>query len=137
MVEFTIISVDSLGAKNLGTPISDGISPLRTYHQEQGRRHKRLTDWTRQMLHQVRRWLPTKAIIVVADSSFAALDLLGTLVKMPTPIHIVTRLRLDAQLYRPAPPRVPGTMGRPRKVGQRLPGLKRWSIILIPLDKPL
>ena len=76
------------------------------------------------MLVQVRRWLPTKVIIVVADSSFAALDWLGAWVKIPTPIHIVTRLRLDAQLSRPAPPHAPGTMGRPRKVGQRLPGLK-------------
>lgn len=107
-----------------GLPFLTVLAPSERYHQEQGRRHKRLTEWARQMLRQVRRWLPTKAIMVVADSNFAVLDLLGVLVKMPTPIHIVTRLRLDAQLYRPTPPRAPGTMGRPRKVGQRLPGLK-------------
>jgi len=40
---------------------------------------------------------------VVADSSFAALELLWALCQMSRPVHIITRLRLDAQLYRPAP----------------------------------
>src|SRR6185369_12327830 len=35
----------------------------------------------------------------------------------------VTRLRLDAALYEPAPPRQPGTKGRSRKKGDRLPSL--------------
>jgi len=39
-----------------------------------------------------------------ADSSFAALELLWALM-MSRPVHIITRLRLDAQLYRPAPRR--------------------------------
>jgi hypothetical protein len=33
----------------------------------------------------------------------------------------VTRLRLDARLFAPAPPRRPGTHGRPRLKGERLP----------------
>ena len=35
----------------------------------------------------------------------------------------ITRLRLDAALYNPAPPRLPGTNGRPRTKGARLPNL--------------
>ncbi len=35
----------------------------------------------------------------------------------------MTRLRLDAALYKPAPERQPKQMGRPRKVGKRLPTL--------------
>jgi len=42
-------------------------------------------------------------MVVVADSSFAALELLWALCQMSRPVHIITRLRLDAQLYRPAP----------------------------------
>lgn len=76
------------------------------------------------MVRQVRRWLPTRAIVVVTDSSFAALELLWALSQMSRPVHIITRLRLDAQLYQPAPPRRPKQMGRPRKVGKRLPSLK-------------
>jgi hypothetical protein len=36
---------------------------------------------------------------------------------------VITQLRLDAALYEPAPPRVPGAVGRPRKKGRRLPSL--------------
>src|SRR5688572_8793777 len=39
------------------------------------------------------------------------------------PITFITRLRLDAALYEPAPPRCPGQIGRPRLRGERLPNL--------------
>lgn len=42
---------------------------------------------------------------------------------MPHPVHIVTRLRLDAALYEPAAARQKGQMGRPRHKGKRLPTL--------------
>ena len=35
----------------------------------------------------------------------------------------ITRLRLDAALYGPAPPRRPGQIERPRLKGERLPNL--------------
>ena len=35
----------------------------------------------------------------------------------------ITRLRLDAVLYEPAPPRRRGQIGRPRLKGERLPNL--------------
>ncbi|MGD1929922.1 MAG: transposase [Leptolyngbyaceae cyanobacterium] len=119
-------------------PFLTALAPSERYHQAQGKRHKRLTDWARQMLHQVRRWLPNRAI-VVADSSFAALELLWALVQMSTPVYVVTRLRLDAQLYEPTPPRQPRQMGRPRKVGQRLSALKTrvdnpdtaWQVVVV------
>ena len=40
------------------------------YAQTQGRRHKKLTDWSRQALLQTARWLPDRRIVAVADSSF-------------------------------------------------------------------
>jgi hypothetical protein len=40
---------------------------------------------------------------------------------------MVTRLRLDAQLFAPAPPRRPHQKGRPRLVGQRLATLEQRS----------
>ena len=40
----------------------------------------------------------------------------------------ITRLRLDAALYEPAPPRKPRQNGRPRKKGTRLPTLEKvWT----------
>ena len=71
------------------------------------------------MLTQVRRWMPHRAIVLVADSSFAALEFLDALRQLPTSIAVITRLRLDAALYEPAPERQVKQMGRPRKVGKR------------------
>lgn len=105
-------------------PFLTVLAPSERYHQARNQWHKRLTDWARQMLSQVRRWLPERAIVVVADSSFAAFELLWALSQMSVPVHLITRLRLDAGLYQPAPPQQPKQMGRPRKVGKRLPALK-------------
>jgi hypothetical protein len=104
-------------------PFLSVLAPSERYHQQRQQRHKKLMDWARQMLTQVRRWLPERAIVLVADSSFAALELLEALRQLPNPVHVVTRLRLDAALYTPAPPRQAKQVGRPRKVGQRLPTL--------------
>jgi hypothetical protein len=75
------------------------------------------------MIRQVRRWLPDRALVVVADSTYAVLELLADAARLPAPVTVVTRLRLDAALYDPAPPREPGTKGRPRVKGERQPTL--------------
>lgn len=105
-------------------PFLTVLAPSQRHDQSRGRRHKTLTEWTRQMLTQVRRWLPSRAIVLVGDSSFAALELLEALRQLPKPVQVVTRLRLDAALYHPAPERQAKQIGRPRKVGKRLPTLK-------------
>lgn len=74
-------------------PFLTVLAPSERYNQERGHRHKCLTDWARQMLLQVRRWLPHRQIVVVADSSFAALQFLFGLSQMKSRVHIVTRLR--------------------------------------------
>jgi hypothetical protein len=62
---------------------------------------------------------------VVADSSFAVLTLLAALRHLVQPITMMTRLRLDAALYDPAPERTLGQTGRPRLKGKRLPTLQQ------------
>jgi len=99
-------------------PFLTVLAASERYHQERGERHKRLTDWARQLLRQVRQWCPQRSIMLVADSSFAALELLWALTQMRVPVHVVTRLRLDAALYQPPPPRQAKQMGRPRKVSR-------------------
>jgi hypothetical protein len=104
-------------------PLLTVLAPSERYQQERGRRHKTLSDWGRQMLLQLRRWLPDRSLVAVADSTYAALDLLDACVRRTHPVAVITRLRLDAALYDPAPERKPGTVGRPRKKGARQPTL--------------
>ncbi len=105
-------------------PVITALARSERYHQRIGKPHKKITDWARRMILQLRRWLPNRHIVVVADSSYAALDLLHFCQSMTHPVTFITRLRLDAALYKPAPPRRPGQMGRPRLKGHRLPTLR-------------
>jgi hypothetical protein len=104
-------------------PFLTVLAPSERYHQEHAQAHKTVTDWARQMMMQLRRWLPSRAIVVVADSSYAVLKLLACSAQLPVPVTMITRLRLDAALYDPAPPREPGQRGAPRKKGARQPSL--------------
>jgi hypothetical protein len=104
-------------------PFLTVLAPSERYHQEREMAHKTLTDHARQMLAQVRRWLPDRPIVVVADSSYAVLELLSAAAGLAHPVTMVTRLRLDAALYHPAPPREKGKRGAPRKKGERQPTL--------------
>ncbi len=104
-------------------PFLTALAPSERYDAERRRRHKALTDWAWQLLLVVRRWWPDRTIVAVADSGYAAIRLLARWSALPQLITVVTRLRLDAALYEPAPPRVPGQIGRPRQKGKRLPTL--------------
>jgi hypothetical protein len=110
-------------ARTWALPVLTALAPSERYDAERGRRHKTLTDWARQLLLVVRRWWPERAVVAVADSGYAALEFLAACRAWRTPVAVVTRLRLDAALYEPAPPRRPGQQGRPRKKGRRLPTL--------------
>jgi hypothetical protein len=63
------------------------------------------------------------AILVTGKRTMTSV--LAAVGKGSLPIHMITRLRLDAALYQPAPARLPGTMGRPRLKGKRLPNLEK------------
>jgi hypothetical protein len=104
-------------------PVLTARAPSERFDAERGRHHKTLTDWARQLLLVVRRWWPERAIVAVADSTYAALEFLAACRSWRAPVTVVTRLRLDAALYAPAPPRRPGQIGRPRLKGARQPTL--------------
>jgi uncharacterized membrane protein YjdF len=72
------------------------------------------------MIRLLHRWYPSRRLVIVGDSEYATIDFLDAVRSVAA---VVTRLRLDARLFAPAPPRRPGQIGRPRKVGQRLPAL--------------
>jgi len=121
-------------------PFLTVLAPSERYYQGRKRAHKKLTDWAQQALLQVRRWLPTRDLVIVADSSFAVITLLARLRRLPNPVCMITRFRLDAGLYEPAAPRKAHQRGRTRVKGQRLPTLEsiaqqrktRWKRVTIP-----
>ena len=116
------------------------LAPSERYATERGKRHKKLTDWARQMVLQVRRWLPNRPLVLVADRSYAVLVLLARCARLTPSVAVVTRLRLDAALYEPAPLREPKQNGRPRVKGKRLPTLQQvlaaptteWTLVTVP-----
>jgi hypothetical protein len=121
-------------------PFLTALAPSARYYAQRQRRHKKLTDWARQLLRQVRRWWPERDLWVVVDNSFAVIELLKRLRDLAKPIYMIARFRLDAALYEPAPCRQSGQNGRPRLKGARLPTLAQvlhdpktvWTRVTIP-----
>ena len=105
-------------------PVLTVLAPSFRYYERQGRRHKKITDWARQMIMQLRRWLPYRPLVLAGDNSYAVLDLLHCCQSLRQPVTLIARLRLDAALYAPAPDRQPGQNGRPPLKGPQRPSLK-------------
>jgi len=84
--------------------------------------HKGINDsrliLARELIEHLAAALPERRIEVVADSAYAGKALRG----LEARITWTTRLRSNAALYEPAPPRT-GRRGRPRLKGKKLPRL--------------
>ena len=114
------------------------LCPSERFYAQHGRRHHTLLERAWQIIQLVRRWLPGREVVFVADSRFAALEWLALVAQLPG-VSVLTRLRLDAALYDPPPPRVLGQRGRPRRKGKRRPTLEtvlanektQWSTLTI------
>jgi hypothetical protein len=137
-------------------PVLTALAPLRQaqdtaserYYQNLKRRPKKLTHWARQIILQLRRWLPHRPLVLLGDRSYAVLELLhpsawlraGFCQSLTHPVTFITRLRLDAALYEPAAPRQPHQKGRTRRKGARLPTLQQrlqipetlWTGVIVP-----
>jgi hypothetical protein len=79
--------------------------------EQLGRRpHETSSDWVRQMMKQVRRWLLGRRLVLTVDGGFAAVSLALACVKHH--VVMVSRLRWNAALYYPPEPQPPGKQGR-------------------------
>jgi hypothetical protein len=58
-------------------PFLTVLAPSERHCRERGLRHKRLTDWGRQLVLQARRWMPDRPLVLVTDSGFSALEFLA------------------------------------------------------------
>jgi hypothetical protein len=89
--------------------------------EQLGKRHKTIGEIAQQMVMLVRRWLPDVPISLVGDTAYSILELGLCCVRHQ--VTLIAPLRWDASLHAPAPPRKPGTIGRPRVKGEALPKL--------------
>ena len=102
-------------------PFLTVLAPSERFYADSKRSAKTLLDWARQMIYQLRRWLPERQLVLVVDSTYAALGFLHACQSISNPVTVITRLRLDAAIYTPKPREKKGKKGRKRKKGVRLP----------------
>jgi hypothetical protein len=86
--------------------------------------HRTRPELALELIHLVARWFPDHEILVLGDSAYGGQSVLSHL---PANVHLISRVHPKAALYRPAPPKAPRTKGRPRKKGDRLPGMTEWA----------
>jgi hypothetical protein len=89
--------------------------------EQLGKPHKTVAQIAAQMVITVRRWLPDMPIKLVGDRAYSVVELGLCCAKHN--VTLIAPLRSDARLFEPAPPRKPGTNGRPRVKGLELPKL--------------
>ena len=111
-LSFMLLTEVPFAKKVWALPFLTVLCPSERYDEERGIRHRKLTDRARQAILLIKRWLPQLDLVFVGDSSFAALSLLNS---VKDEVTVVSRLRLDAALYRKARARRKGQMGRGRK----------------------
>jgi hypothetical protein len=91
------------------------LAPSERFYQQRSRQPKTLLERALQALNVLKSWLPERDVVVVGDGSYAAIDFLYSCQRIG--VTFITRLRLDAALYDPAP--AYNGKGRPRKKGAR------------------
>jgi hypothetical protein len=107
-------------------PVLTLLAPSERGCQARSRRHKKVSHWARQAMLWLRRQVPGRRIVLVGDNNYSAIELLARAHRVG--VTVVTRLRLDAALYDPAPTREEFRAKHPRgqmpKKGARHPTLK-------------
>jgi hypothetical protein len=101
-------------------PVLTVLAPSERFYQQRARQPKTMLERALQMLKVLKRWLPERDVVVVGDGNYAAIDFLHACQGIG--VTFITRLRLDAALYDPAPPY--SGRGRPRKKGARQANLE-------------
>src|SRR5438105_8634355 len=111
------------------------LQAARTAHAQRCQATK--LELLREMVGLLAGWAGERTISLVVDSAYAGRTVLED---RPPNVQVVSRLRLDAALYAPPPPRRAGQKGRPRHRADRLPALqqataqrRRWTALPVVL----
>jgi len=93
------------------------LAPSKKSNEKANRRHKTSLDWTRQMVKLISRWL-RRSWILVGDGAYACMDLAAVCIKQN--VTLISRLRLDAQLFQFPVIEEKKKRGRKRIKGKRI-----------------
>lgn len=118
-------------------PFFTVLAPSVRYYEQSKRSHKKLTDWARQMILQLHRWLPGRQIIVVADGTYTCYELLDSVRQL---VSLISPIRLDARLFNSPKANPAGKRGPKPKYGTRQitlekrleDGRVKWQEVIIP-----
>lgn len=100
------------GGEPLALPIN-----MRLYRKRPNKKvGKTVLDLMQEMIEEVKIWFPDRQVYFVGDGFYASLA--G---KQKDGVHVISRIRRDAALYRKTPQPVPGKRGRRPCRGSRLP----------------
>jgi hypothetical protein len=100
-------------------PFLTVLAPSQATNLANGKRHKTSIDWIGQMIRVVRRWFPTRPLVLIVDGGLAAIKLGLICCRLLLPITYVSRLRLDAALHDLPTPAVASKRGPKAKKGPR------------------
>jgi len=115
-----LITPITWAGRSWALPFLTVLAPSERYYKNKGIKHKKVTDWARQICFQLSRWLPDYTLIILGDGGYAVMELLAATNNYVT---WITRFRLDAALYDFALPRQEGQLGRTPLKGDKQPSL--------------
>jgi hypothetical protein len=102
-------------------PFLSVLAPSEQANRAAKRRHKTIIDWAKQMVKQVSRWLKRKWVCI-GDGSYACIRFAWVCLQQQ--VTLISRLRLDAQLYDFPAPQPQHKRGRKPLKGNRLSALQ-------------
>jgi hypothetical protein len=115
----------SFSERHFSLPFMTVLEPSEKSDKKANKRHKTTLQWAIQMLLQVVRWLKDAPIILVGDGGFACGKLAWTCLKHN--VCLVSRLKMNARLYRPPPLGEKGKRGRKKTKGSKLISFKEMA----------
>jgi len=86
--------------------------------------HRTRPELAVELICLVASWFPERKLLVTGDSAYGGKSVLK---KLPKNVDLISHVHPKGALYEPAPTPLPGKGGRPRKKGQRLPGMAAWA----------
>jgi hypothetical protein len=103
-------------------PFLTVLAPSRKTNEANGKRHKTRIRWVMQMIGQVSRWLPERALTLVVDGGLVSVELGWRCVQYG--VRLVGTLNITARLFDPPGEQPPGKRGAKPKKGSRQRSLR-------------